>query len=276
MPSKLIHITLISTLILFASFFAYKSYYYSKKYEEVTLLLVKQNTLNNLASIKLKRVGNILSFGLYDGDEEFLNKRKELLEIKTYYHAKSQNYTLFFLVTVLIIALLYLYIDLVIFNITLTITALIALVVGIFAPLMMITIHKNVEILGDITLTAQSKSLTGTLAGLFDKGEFVVGGLLLLFSILLPLAKNIALIFVALFVKSPFAHSIVHFFKLMGKWSMADVFVVSTLLVFLSSNGDASSQAEIEVGLYFFITYVIISMLATLSSDKLLQITKGT
>jgi len=276
MSKKAIYLFIVSIFILAVSFFAYKSYYYSKKYEEVTLLIVKQNTLNNLASIKLKKMGDILSLGLYDGYDEVIEKREELLKIKAYYHAKSVQYTIFFVTILFLTLLLYFLIDLAIFNITITLMALVSLLVGIFAPIMIMSIQKNVDILGDVTLTAQSKSLSGTLSTLFDSGEYAVGGFLLLFSIILPALKNLSLIFVSLFAKSRFAHTIVHFFKIIGKWSMADVFVVATLLVFLSNSGDGSSHAEIEVGLYFFMAYVIVSMIATLSTDRLLQTTKGT
>jgi len=276
MYKKGVYLSIILIFIVSASILAYKSYNYSKKYEEITLLIVKQNTINNLASIKLKKVGDILSFGLYNGYEEILSKRKELLKVKEYYRYKSMQYTVFFVVALFLTLLLYFLIDLALFNIAITIVALISLLVGVLAPIMIMSIHKNVELLGDITLTVQSKSLSGTLGSLFESGEYIVGVFLLLFSIILPAFKNLSLIFVSLFIQSKFAHSIVHFFKLIGKWSMADVFVVATLLVFLSNSGDGSSKAEIEVGLYFFMMYVIVSMIATLSTDRLLQKTKGT
>ncbi len=275
MQKKIVVLLSLFVLIGIASFFAYKAYSYSKKYEEVTLLIVKANTLHNLTSIKLKRAGEILSFGLYNGYDEIVQKHKEMLQIKVYYHDKSLQYTFFFVFVLLIVMMLYFLIDLATVTVVVTLMALIALAVGIFAPIMIMSIYKNVDILGDITLTAQSKSLFGTLNSLFESGEYAVGGFLLLFSIVLPLFKNLSLIFVSLFAKSTFAHSVVHFFKVLGKWSMADVFVVATLLVFLSS-GDGTSHAEIEVGLYFFMMYVIVSMIATLTTDKLLQKTKGT
>jgi len=52
---------------------------------------------------------------------------------------------------------------------------------------------------------------------------------------------------------------------------MADVFVVSTFLVYLSASKGDMSRAEIQVGIYFFLAYVIISILASLSADKMLQ-----
>jgi hypothetical protein len=52
---------------------------------------------------------------------------------------------------------------------------------------------------------------------------------------------------------------------------MADVFVVSLLLVFLSSSSTDVSKAEIEIGLYFFLTYVIFSILASITAEQMLK-----
>jgi uncharacterized paraquat-inducible protein A len=58
---------------------------------------------------------------------------------------------------------------------------------------------------------------------------------------------------------------------MIGKWSMVDVFVVATFLVYLTANKGDVSRAEVEVGLYFFLAYVIVSMLVSLSADRMLH-----
>jgi hypothetical protein len=52
---------------------------------------------------------------------------------------------------------------------------------------------------------------------------------------------------------------------------MADVFIVSLLLVFLSSSATDVSRAEIEIGLYFFLVYVIYSIVASITAEKMLK-----
>jgi len=52
---------------------------------------------------------------------------------------------------------------------------------------------------------------------------------------------------------------------------MVDVFVVSTFLVYLTTSSGDISRAELEIGVYFFLVYVIVSMLISLSADKMLQ-----
>ncbi len=52
------------------------------------------------------------------------------------------------------------------------------------------------------------------------------------------------------------------FVKAVGKWSMADVFVVALLLTFLSLSGDGLTDARLGTGFYFFAGYVLLSLLA--------------
>ncbi len=56
---------------------------------------------------------------------------------------------------------------------------------------------------------------------------------------------------------------------------MVGVFVVAVFLVYLTANKGDVSRAEVEMGLYFFLAYVILSMLASLSADKMLQENKA-
>ena len=71
-------------------------------------------------------------------------------------------------------------------------------------------------------------------------------------------------------MESKIAHGFIGFFKTIGKWSMVDVFVVAVFLVYLTANKAETSRAEVEVGLYFFLAYVMVSMLVSFSADKML------
>lgn len=53
---------------------------------------------------------------------------------------------------------------------------------------------------------------------------------------------------------------------------MIDVFVVSTFLVYFTGNIGGISEAEIQVGLYFFLAYVILSMITALQTQKVLDV----
>ena len=134
----------------------------------------------------------------------------------------------------------------------------------------MVTIHKEVEYLGDVILSFESKGILGSISKLFESSEYAVGGAILLFSVIIPLSKILVLIFSLLFRDFEFANSLINFFKHLGKWSMLDVFVVAILLVYLTSNSGEVSHAEIQIGLYYFLIYVILSMITTIKVQKML------
>jgi len=265
------------TLLLFGimGFFALKAYDNAKSYEEMTQLIVEKHNVTQLSKNQLKKFADTLTLGFYDGYEELQKEEQKSQEVQTFFRDRAKQYTLYFMITLLIVLFLYFMISIRTFTIILSFVALLSLFIGLITPIMMMSIHKEVEYLGDVILMMESKGVLGSISKLFDSGDFIVAGALLLFSILLPLLKTLSMLFVAIFMESRFAHTIVHFFKILGKWSMADVFVVSTFLVYLSAGKGEMSRAEVQVGIYFFLAYVIVSMLASLSADKMLQENKN-
>ncbi len=263
---------MIAALLLIAmGFFTIKTYQNAKSYETISQIIVEKHNVTELSSNQLKKLGDILSLGFYDGYDEVLREQQKLLETKVFFKNRAIRYTLYAIGSATLLLLLYFVMTLQIFTITVSLAALITLAGGLLIPIMMMSIHKEVQYLGDVILTMESKSVLGSIAKLFEGGDYIVGGALLLFSILLPLLKTLSMLFVATFINNSAAHTVVHFFKLLGKWSMADVFVVATFLVYLSGSKGEMSRAEIQMGLYFFLAYVILSMIASLSADKMLQ-----
>jgi hypothetical protein len=153
----------------------------------------------------------------------------------------------------------------------LSFSTFISLIFGLINPILMVTIHKQIEYLGDVILSFESKGILGSISKLFESGESAVAITILLFSVLLPVLKSITLTFTLVFYKHSFSHAMVNFFKQIGKWSMIDVFVVATFLVYLTSDGQGVSKAEIQVGLYFFLAYVILSMITAIQTQKVLK-----
>ena len=231
--------------------------------------MVSQMNAKSLAEFQLKELAETLSFGFYK------HKKKNSLEKEKIFaqeHKKrSQEYTLYFMLLLLAILGSYFLLSLRAFTFFGSLASLSTLIFGLITPIMMVTIHKNVEYLGDVVLSFESKSVIGSVSKLFENGDAIVASVILLFSILIPSIKIVALLFVSLFMQSRFAHGIVKFFKIIGKWSMVDVFVVATFLVYLTVNKGDVSRAEVEVGLYFFLAYVIVSMLVSLSADRMLK-----
>lgn len=255
-------------------FFGWKAYENAKSYEEISQVIVEKHNVTQLSKNQIKKLADIVSLGFYDGYDEVLKEQKKLLEVQSLFKENAVNYTLYFMVATGLLLLLYFVMTPQEFTIVVSFGALIALAGGLFTPIMMMSIHKEVQYLGDVVLTMESKGVLGSIAKLFENSDYVVGGALLLFSIIFPVTKTLSMLFVALFLKSRPAHAIVHFFKILGKWSMADVFVVATFLVYLSGSKGEMSRAEVQVGLYFFLAYVILSMLASLSADRMLRESK--
>lgn len=272
---KITTIILAATLLAGMAFFAFKAYKNAKSYEEMSYLIVDKHNVTELSTNQLKKLGDILSMGFYDGYDEVLKEQKKLFEAQTFFKQRALHYTLYAMGAAVLLLLLYFVMSLQAFTVTVNLTALIALAGGLLMPIMMMSIHKDVQYLGEVVLTMESKGVLGSIAKLFENHDYVVGGALLLFSILLPLLKTLSMLFVALFIQNQSARAVVLFFKMLGKWSMADVFVVATFLVYLSGSTGEMSRAEVQVGLYFFLAYVILSMLASLSADKMLQENKA-
>jgi len=253
LKKKILYILLtfiLAAMVLFGS----KAYTQAKAYEQVTASLVSHMSAKKLAEFQLKELAEAFSLGFYENDKK---KNLEKLRAEQEIHKKkSQEYAFYFILLLLGILGSYFLISLRAFTFFGSLGALVTLVFGLITPIMMVTIHKEVEYLGDVVLSFESKGVIGSIAKLFESGDIVVAIVILLFSVLVPTVKTLALLFVSIFMESKFAHGIVKFFKMIGKWSMVDVFVVATFLVYLTANKGDVSRAEVEVGLYFFLAYV--------------------
>lgn len=272
MKRQIFHIVLmllLGTMVFVGS----RAYTQAKAYEEATASLVSHLSAKKLAEFQLKELASVFSLGLYKN-----GKKEELEKLKVtgmMHKKKSREYARYFIFLLFMVLGSYFLLTLQAFTFFGALTALVTLIFGLITPIMMVTIHKEVEYLGDVVLSFESKGVIGSISKLFDNGDVVVALVILLFSVLIPLAKTLSLLFVSIFMKSKFAHNIVKFFKMIGKWSMVDVFVVATFLVYLTANKGDVSRAEVEVGLYFFLAYVIVSMLVSLSADRMLHRLKG-
>lgn len=261
--------TLASMLLIAMVYFGIKAYGQSLLYEDHTTELVSYQGAEAQAKIQLEKLAKSLLGDLYNDEQ-----RAAMDAIKAKQHSammKAQTYTLYFMGLLVLLLSSYFFISLRAFTFFGSLSALVTLFFGLMAPILMVTIHKELAYLGDVVLSFESKGVIGSISKLIKGGDWVVAGVILLFSVITPVLKVSALLFISIFMESKFASSVVKFFKLIGKWSMVDVFVVATFLVYLTANKGNVSRAEVEVGLYFFLAYVIVSMLVSLSADKMLS-----
>lgn len=250
-------------------FYGLKAYHYAIAYEEATTEMV----LLQGAEEQAKRQFEIFATGLvgtWFGEERQVNFTK-LQAKKQHAMLEAQRYTRYFMYLLGGVLLSFFMVSLRTYTFFGAMTAMITLIFGLITPLLMVTIHKEVEYLGDIVLSFESKGVVGSIVKLFETGDIVVALVIVLFSVIVPVLKVLTLLFVSIFMRSDFAHTVVKFFKAIGKWSMVDVFVVAVFLVYLTANKGDVSRAEVEVGLYFFLAYVIVSMIVSLSADKMLH-----
>jgi len=266
---KQILLIVLTLLLGIMVYFGVQAYKEAKLYEKSTTELVSHKSAQEQAEYKLKELAEELLLGFYRSDKkEALDK----IRLKQQEHKiQAQSHTLYFAAALLGILSSYLLVSLRLFTLFGSLAALVTLFFGLVTPVLMVTIHKEIEYLGDVVLSFESKGVIGSIEKLFGSGDTVVALVILLFSVLIPMVKTLSLLFVAMFMENRFAHGMVTFFKMIGKWSMVDVFVVATFLVYLTSSHSKVSQAEVEVGLYLFLMYVIVSMLVSLSADKLLH-----
>ena len=250
-------------------FFGLRSFGEAKQYESATLAQVKMMSAKALATLQARSLMETLSFGLYKNK---MRKKLEKIERSRQLHRSKSMRWLYYSMGFLVLFLCSFWLlsarEFTFFG---ALSAGIMLWLGLFSPILTVTIHKEIEYLGDVVLSFESKGILGSVEKLYAHGDMVIAGVILLFSVLIPLIKILSMMVVSLVMESRFAHGIVHFFKWIGKWSMLDVFVVATFLVYLSTNKGDVSRAEVGVGLYFFLAYVLVSMLVSLSAEKMLK-----
>jgi uncharacterized paraquat-inducible protein A len=126
-------------------------------------------------------------------------------------------------------------------------------------------------------------SLLATINELYTDDRLLVASLILVFSIVIPLIKT-SLITLAFYLKNnQRAQQLVSFVNMIGKWSMADVFVVAVFLAVFSTNHaetmnqhqlslfgfkldimmSSATVSNIGVGFYYFTAYCIVSLIGT-------------
>ena len=266
---KVLRIIIAISLLGAMSYLGFITYQYSENYAEKTSKIAELSDAHGLASEKIDALTSIISLGLVENKSKITleNLKKEQILSK-----KMANQYLYYFMGTVVLMLLF------IFTCStrggamlLSFTTFISLIYGLINPILMVTIHKKVDYLGDVILSFESKGIIGSITKLYDSGELAVAFTILLFSILLPALKSLMLTFMLIFYNNSWNHKLVNFFKFIGKWSMIDVFVVATFLVYFTSNTGGISQAEIQVGLYFFLAYVILSMITAIQTHKVLD-----
>ena len=108
---------------------------------------------------------------------------------------------------------------------------------------------------------------TGIVA-LWQQHEYVLASVLFFFSIVFPIVKLLSLA-VVWFQKLPEEQTVrlLHWLRILGKWSMLDVFVVAILIVLVKLGPFV--KVEPRSGVYVFAAAILSSMLTTMYVERL-------
>ena len=186
-------------------------------------------------------------------------KKKKEKSIKIAQETKKMmgKYVKYYFVLIVLLLLTYFFYVEDVFIITIITASLISWTVGILAPIMTIEVFKDLPLIGHTIFKYESKSIWATIEKLWYIDMYFISIMVGLFSVIVPVIKTIA-IYVSVFYKKS-----LKIMDFIGKWSMADVFIVSLLLANLSLNTDEYTDAKMQMALYFFSTYVILSIIAS-------------
>lgn len=111
----------------------------------------------------------------------------------------------------------------------------------------------------------QNKSILDLIKLLYTGGNFLVALCLLFFSIVFPITKLLTSMIVFMKPQTGFARRAVPVINSLGKWSMADVFVAAVFLAYFSfanMNVGVETGATTLIGTYFFLAFVVLSILS--------------
>ena len=128
----------------------------------------------------------------------------------------------------------------------------------------------NIDARGTVPAFDKTRSIVETAEELAAGGHVPVAVLIVLFSVVVPLVKALVLIGALLPVLSVRARRrLAGVADAIGKWSMADVFVIAIFVAFLAGNGIRESRGLVEfeaslgVGFRYFLGYCLVSLLGT-------------
>ncbi|MEO6741181.1 MAG: paraquat-inducible protein A [Chthoniobacteraceae bacterium] len=117
------------------------------------------------------------------------------------------------------------------------------------------------------TVYEQRQTILVTIRYLFEHGGYWAATLLLMFSVCVPLGK-VVLFFHAIHARPERREKVLGFINVIGKWSMADVFVVAIYTAYLGAQNSVGVgqpvhfETEYGPGFYWFSAYCLVSLAA--------------
>ena len=122
----------------------------------------------------------------------------------------------------------------------------------------------------------QKQTIVVTIRYLYENGGYLAATLLLLFSVCVPLGK-VVLYLIAIHSRAATRERLLGFINWIGKWSMADVFVVAIYTAYLGARSSVGVGQPIHFethygpGFYWFAAYCIVSLAAQQAAVALMR-----
>lgn len=136
-----------------------------------------------------------------------------------------------------------------------------ALVLALAAASFVLGIALPIVKLNRFFFFTDAHSILSMIRGLFVQGELLLGLIILLFSVVLPAAKILALSWhLAGGRKRARPAAVAVLVGAIGKWSMLDVLLVAIVIFAVKTSGLGTATSQ--PGLYFFTASVALTMLA--------------
>ena len=175
---------------------------------------------------------------------------------------------------------------------------------GLFFPGILLTMFSfNMEMAANLSGSALTSSLIdkelsimATIIELWEDQRLLVAALIFAFSVCIPLLKTI-LVCAAYLTKSlRIEKKLINFVEAIGKWSMADVFVIAIFLAIMSTNHAETSTSEqfsvfgfkiaLDIstqtlsaageGFYYFTAYCVLSLIGTQLTSSAIKLKSAT
>jgi hypothetical protein len=141
------------------------------------------------------------------------------------------------------------------------------LIIEKVTPSLTASLTKNIE---EVEVFQQTRSIVSSVRRLYEVGSPVPATLILLFSVVVPLAKMVLVGWAAFVTDAEKRGRTLAFVETIAKWSMADVFVVALFITYLAAMASQSAPAagpplvaftaEFGAGFYWFAAYCLFSL----------------
>lgn len=141
----------------------------------------------------------------------------------------------------------------------LTVISFVLLYFGLFEPLLTIAVGGEFPFVGKVELMNETRSILKTVEDLYNNDNAFVAFLILFFSVVIPIIKG--LICLVVLLRGGKGYQLYKLVYAIGKWSMADVFVVGVFIAWLAIKSQKFISAELHDGFHYFLAYCMVSLL---------------